>query len=85
MGEGARQLASERGIARTAWLQTPSGGSIVSIPVAIREVLACPRCRGALTDRADGTALECARCALAYPIRDGIPVMLVDRAEPMRR
>lgn len=57
----------------------------MSIPAAIREVLACPRCRGPLTERADGTALECEPCALAYPIREGIPVMLVDRAEPIRR
>ena len=57
----------------------------MSIPAAIREVLACPRCHGPLTERVDGKALECEPCALAYPIRAGIPVMLVDRAEPLRR
>ncbi|MCC7001272.1 MAG: Trm112 family protein [Gemmatimonadaceae bacterium] len=57
----------------------------MTLPAAIREVLACPRCHGGLTERADGRALECTRCALAYPVRDGIPVMLVDRAEPLKR
>ncbi|HTG81091.1 MAG TPA: Trm112 family protein [Geobacteraceae bacterium] len=44
-------------------------------------ILACPKCkqRVALVD--DGSALLCAACGLRYPIRDGIPVMLVDEAE----
>jgi uncharacterized protein YbaR (Trm112 family) len=45
------------------------------------EVLACPKCKGdvRLNEKKDG--LICARCKLLYPIRDGIPVMLIDEAK----
>jgi uncharacterized protein len=46
------------------------------------EILACPKCKSAL--RADETAgeLVCTNeeCGLAYPVRDDIPVLLVDEA-----
>jgi len=57
----------------------------MTIPAAIRELLACPKCRGVLTDAEQGRALECASCAVRYPVRDGIPVMLIDQAEPAGR
>ncbi|HEY6872640.1 MAG TPA: Trm112 family protein [Geobacteraceae bacterium] len=44
-------------------------------------ILACPKCKGKVTLPDDGTALVCPACSLKYPIRDGIPVMLVDEAE----
>jgi uncharacterized protein YbaR (Trm112 family) len=53
----------------------------VRIPPAIREILACPKCRGALVDAKDGVALECQRCRLSFPIRDGIPLLLLDHAK----
>jgi uncharacterized protein YbaR (Trm112 family) len=41
------------------------------------EILACPNCRGGLV--ADGDELVCVgECKYAYPVRDGIPVLLVD-------
>ena len=54
----------------------------MSVPQQLLEILACPRCKGPVTLADDGTAVECARCALSYPVRDGIPVMLVDEARP---
>lgn len=47
---------------------------------AIRAVLACPRCHGALEDDVVQKRLNCSHCRLAYPVRDGIPVMLIDQA-----
>ena len=44
------------------------------------ELLACPKCRGELAESADGSFLSCPRCAIRYPVEDGIPVLLVDRA-----
>jgi len=41
--------------------------------------LACPACRGDL--RLEDARLLCAQCRRAYPIVDGIPVLLVERAE----
>ncbi|WP_182111736.1 Trm112 family protein [Actinotalea sp. JY-7876] len=53
----------------------------------VRDLLRCPVCGSTL---ADGTAVdgspqlvcEGQACALAYPVRDGIPVLLVDEAVP---
>jgi uncharacterized protein len=47
-------------------------------PAAARE-LACPVCRGSLC--ADPARLVCSSCGRAYPVVDGIPVLLAERAE----
>ena len=49
----------------------------------LRAILVCPTCKGALTDAVAGLGLDCAACAMRFPIRDGIPVMLVDEALPL--
>ena len=50
------------------------------------DILACPKCKGdiRLTENEDG--LICDACKLKYPIKDDIPVMLIDEAviEPDR-
>ena len=43
------------------------------------EILACPACKTAV--KLDGERLICTQCGRRYPIRDGIPVMLVEEAE----
>ncbi len=40
----------------------------------LRELLACPRCRGELADVPAG--LRCAGCGAAYPVREGVPILL---------
>jgi uncharacterized protein YbaR (Trm112 family) len=40
------------------------------------DILVCPLCKGLLEYRKDAQELICKADALAYPIRDGIPVML---------
>ena len=55
------------------------------MPLITPELLAimqCPACHGDLGENAESAALVCASCGLAYPVRDGIPVMLVDQATP---
>jgi uncharacterized protein YbaR (Trm112 family) len=44
-------------------------------------ILVCPACKGRLEPVEDGTGLICRACRLRYPVRDDIPVMLVDEAE----
>ena len=44
------------------------------------EVLVCPLCKGALEHDRAGAALVCRHDRLAFPIRDGIPVMLESEA-----
>ena len=49
------------------------------------DILACPRCRGALRLVREGeqdTGLHCPACAVLYPIREQIPVMLIEEALP---
>ncbi|WP_243374027.1 Trm112 family protein [Geotalea sp. SG265] len=46
-------------------------------------ILACPACKGVLAVTDDGSGLVCEACRLRYPVRDGIPVMLVDEAEKL--
>jgi uncharacterized protein YbaR (Trm112 family) len=45
------------------------------------DILACPKCKGDLEYDPKGGWLICHHCRLKYPIRDDIPVMLVDEAE----
>jgi len=49
------------------------------------EILACPRCKADV--RLEGEAIVCTnpQCGLRYPVRDGIPVMLVDEAQKPAR
>ncbi len=44
------------------------------------EILVCPLCKVAVKINADQTGLQCEKCNRVYPIRDDIPVMLVDEA-----
>lgn len=46
---------------------------------ALLELLACPACHGRLRQEQD--RLVCTSCGRRYPIRDGIPVLLVEEAE----
>ena len=46
-------------------------------------ILVCPKCRGSLTVRSNPDGLACQACGLLYPVRDDIPVMLVDEALPL--
>ena len=52
----------------------------MKIDAALLDILACPACKASL--RADDAASElvCTGCGLAYPVRDDIPVLLVDEA-----
>lgn len=44
------------------------------------EILVCPDCKGSLTVDERHEELICNECGLIYPVRHGIPVMLVDEA-----
>lgn len=44
------------------------------------EILACPACRSALRREGEDLACTSKSCGLVYPVRDGIPVLLVDEA-----
>ncbi len=47
------------------------------------EMLVCPLTKGPLSYDAKAQELISKQAALAYPIRDGIPIMLIDEARPL--
>lgn len=47
------------------------------------DILACPLCKGPLKLAADKTELICKADALAFPVREGIPVMLETEARTL--
>ena len=55
----------------------------MTIPAELLSIVVCPRCRGPLEPQGTATshvALRCAACRVDYPVRDGIPILIVDDA-----
>ncbi len=50
------------------------------IDEGLMEILACPACKGPVALAEEW--IVCQECGLRYPIRDGIPIMLVEEAQP---
>jgi len=59
---------------------------IMSINSKLLEILACPVCKTDIKLTADEKGLKCVQCNRVYPIKEDIPVMLIDEAtiEPDR-
>jgi uncharacterized protein YbaR (Trm112 family) len=53
----------------------------MAISEQLLEILVCPACRAKVELKADGSGLKCVGCKRVYPIRDDIPVMLIDEAK----
>ncbi|MFZ9615733.1 MAG: Trm112 family protein [Fluviibacter sp.] len=47
------------------------------------EILVCPVCKGKLEFDKSAQELICKPCQLAYPVRDGIPIMMQDEARSL--
>ncbi|MDT0310230.1 Trm112 family protein [Streptomyces sp. DSM 44917] len=52
------------------------------VEAALLDILACPVCHAPLREETTDQRLVCTAdtCALAYPVQDGIPVLLADEA-----
>jgi uncharacterized protein YbaR (Trm112 family) len=53
----------------------------MAISSELVDILVCPRCKGELKLITDGSGLVCPACRLKYPIREDIPIMLIDEAD----
>ncbi|CDM66828.1 Trm112 family protein [Pyrinomonas methylaliphatogenes] len=53
----------------------------MAISKELLEILVCPLCKTKVELKPDGSGLKCAQCKRVYPIRDDIPVMLIDEAQ----
>ena len=62
---------------------TAPGKRPAALAPELREILACPRCKGELEFREEEAEIRCLACRLAFRIDDGIPVMLLDEARPI--
>jgi len=48
------------------------------------DILACPKCKGALKLRDDHSAFECGTCKLAYVVIDDIPNFIIEEAQALK-
>jgi uncharacterized protein len=46
----------------------------------VLDIIVCPKCRASLRAEDAAGELVCTGCGLAYPVRDNIPVLLVEEA-----
>ncbi len=52
----------------------------MAINQELLDILACPACKAEVNLTSGGDGLKCVSCHRVYPIRDDIPVMLIDEA-----
>jgi uncharacterized protein YbaR (Trm112 family) len=82
MGCAAPTRSSESPIAGAGRSRLINGPIRSKIPEMIDkgllEILVCPVCKKPLTEKND--ALKCSQCRRLYPVRDNIPIMLIDEA-----
>ena len=53
----------------------------MSVSAELLKILACPKCKQVVELDEKGDFILCSACRLRYPVRDDIPVMLIDEAE----
>lgn len=63
--------------------QYVSQGVDMNLTEDLLAILACPKCKGPVSINETRTGLVCPTCKLVYPVRDDIPVMLIDEAIPI--
>ena len=52
----------------------------MAISPELLEILVCPACKSKVLLKEDGSGLKCVGCHRVYPVRDDIPIMLIDQA-----
>ncbi len=53
----------------------------MAISKELLEILVCPLCKAPVELKPDESGLKCVQCKRVYPIREDIPVMLIDEAK----
>lgn len=82
-----RALAAANAVKKTGWRAAVKSFATrqftnPNIRQDVLSIVACPACGGPLATAT--TTLSCARCRLAYPYINGVPVLLREHAEPLR-
>ncbi len=55
----------------------------MSLNKELLKILACPRCKSDLELIGSEEGLKCHKCSVVYPVKDEIPIMLIDEAVPV--
>ena len=55
----------------------------MALSAELKQILACPKCKGDLEFHEELHEIHCKACKLRYRIEDDIPVMLIDQAKPL--
>lgn len=50
----------------------------------IIDILACPKCKCSIKLTKDEKQFICDKCKVIYPIEDGIPELLIEKAQPIK-
>jgi uncharacterized protein len=53
---------------------------LMAVRQELLEILVCPVDKAPLILKEDGSGLKCTECKRVYPVRDDIPIMLIDQA-----
>ena len=53
----------------------------MAISQELLDILVCPLCKAPVRMKEDQSGLKCEKCHRVYPIKDDIPVMLIDEAK----
>ena len=48
------------------------------------DILCCPKCKGDLDYNPEAQTLTCKACGTVYPVKDDIPMLLIDDADEAR-
>jgi LSD1 subclass zinc finger protein len=57
-----------------------SYNAMIMIAKDLLEILVCPACKQPLEYRESPESLKCSQCCRVYPVKDDIPIMLIDEA-----
>lgn len=52
----------------------------MAVSPELMEILVCPACKGKVELKEAGDALQCVECKRIYPVRDDIPVMIIEES-----
>jgi uncharacterized protein len=63
------------------FLQLTTTELTMPIPQDLLDILVCPLCKAPVKLTPDNSGLKCESCRRVYPVRDDIPVMLVEEAK----
>jgi uncharacterized protein len=63
------------------WRLNADECTLMSVNQELLRILVCPLCKTPVEGTLDESGLRCIACKRVYPVRDNIPVMLVDEAK----